>query len=126
MELRKQCAWSATRPELFYWRTVSGREVDVVLEDRAGRVVGVEVKAAATLGSNDVRGLQALASAVGKNWVRGVVLYTGAETIPFSAYLRERYANSILWMSVLGMILMSWDVTEKQTYRDGVMLYRSK
>ena len=87
MELRKQCAWSATRPELFYWRTVSGREVDVVLEDRTGKVVGVEVKAAATLGSNDVSGLQALASAVGKNWVRGVVLYAGAETIPFSANL---------------------------------------
>jgi hypothetical protein len=87
MELRKQCAWSATRPELFYWRTVSGREVDVVLEDRTGKVVGVEVKAAATLGSNDVGGLHALASAVGKNWVRGVVLYTGAETIPFSANL---------------------------------------
>jgi hypothetical protein len=87
MELRKQCAWSATRPELFYWRTVSGREVDVVLEDRAGRVVGVEVKAAATLGGNDVGGLQTLASAVGKNWVRGVVLYAGAETIPFSANL---------------------------------------
>ena len=87
MELRKQCAWSATLPELFYWRTVSGREVDVVLEDRAGRVVGVEVKAAATLGSNDVGGLQALATAVGKNWVRGVVLYAGAETIPFSANL---------------------------------------
>jgi hypothetical protein len=87
MELRKQCAWSATRPELFYWRTVSGREVDVVLEDRTGKVVGVEVKAAATLGSNDVGGLQALASAVGKNWVRGVVLYAGAETIPFSANL---------------------------------------
>jgi len=87
MELRKQCAWSATRPELFYWRTVSGREVDVVLEDRTGKVVGVEVKAAATLGSNDVRGLQALATAVGKNWVRGVVLYTGGESIPFSANL---------------------------------------
>jgi predicted AAA+ superfamily ATPase len=87
MELRKQCAWSATRPELFYWRTVSGREVDVVLEDRTGKVVGVEVKAAATLGSNDVGGLQALASAVGKNWIRGVVLYTGAEIIPFSANL---------------------------------------
>jgi hypothetical protein len=39
------------------------------------------------LGSNDVRGLQALATAVGKNWVRGVVLYTGADTIPFSANL---------------------------------------
>ena len=87
MELRKQCAWSATRPELYYWRTISGREVDLVLEDRSGRLAGVEVKAAATLGSNDVRGLQALASAVGKNWVRGVVLYAGAETIPFSANL---------------------------------------
>lgn len=87
MELRKQCGWSATRPELFYWRTVTGREVDVVLEDRTGRVAGIEVKAAATLGSNDVGGLQALATAVGKNWVRGVVLYTGAEIIPFSANL---------------------------------------
>jgi len=48
-------------------------------------VVGIEVKAAATLGSNEVRGLQALATAVGKNWVRGVVLYTGGESIPFSA-----------------------------------------
>jgi hypothetical protein len=84
MELRKQCAWRVTRPELFYWRTVSGREVDVVLEDRTGRLASVEVKSVATLGSNDVRGLQTLASSVGKNWVRGVVLYTGAETIPFS------------------------------------------
>lgn len=86
-EMRKQSTWSATQPELFYWRTASGQEVDVVLEDRAGRVVGVEVKAAATLSGNDVRGLQALAATVGKNWVRGVVLYTGTEVIPFSANL---------------------------------------
>jgi hypothetical protein len=88
MELRKQSTWSSTtQPELFYWRTASGQEVDVVLEDRAGRVVGVEVKAAATLSGNDVRGLQALATAAGKHWVRGVVLYAGTEVIPFSANL---------------------------------------
>ena len=87
MELRKQSTWSATQPELFYWRTVSGQEVDVVLEYRAGRVVGVEVKAAATLSGNDVRGLLALATTAGKHWVRGVVLYTGTEVIPFSATL---------------------------------------
>ncbi len=40
--------------------------------------------------------------------------------------LRERYANNILWISALGMILMSWDVTGKKTYCDGGMLYRSK
>ena len=87
MELRKQSTWSATQPELFFWRTASGQEVDIVLEDRAGRVVGVEIKASATLGSNDVRGLQALASAAGKSWVRGVVLYAGTEIIPFASNL---------------------------------------
>jgi hypothetical protein len=84
MELRKQSTWSTTQPEIFHWRTASGQEVDVVLEDRAGKVVGVEVKAAATLSSNDVRGLQALSIAAGKHWLRGVVLYAGTEVIPFS------------------------------------------
>jgi hypothetical protein len=96
MELRKQCSWSAIRPDLFYWRTVSGQEVDFVLEDRTGKVVGIEVKAAATLGSNDVRGLKALADAVGKSWIRGVVLYSGSEVIPFAADLHGVPLNS-LW-----------------------------
>ncbi|MGD0815560.1 MAG: ATP-binding protein [Verrucomicrobiota bacterium] len=84
MELRKQSAWSEIQPEFFYWRTATGQEVDIVLEDNAGRLVGVEIKAGATLGGNDVRGLQAMASSVGKRWVRGVVLYTGTEVIPFA------------------------------------------
>ena len=96
MELRKQCSWGAIRPELFYWRTVSGQEVDFVLEDRTGKVVGIEVKAAATLGSNDVRGLQALANAVGKDWIRGVVLYSGTEVIPFAPNLHAVPLNR-LW-----------------------------
>ena len=96
MELRKQCSWSALKPEMFYWRTVSGQEVDFVLEDRTGKVVGIEVKAAATLGSNDVRGLQALANAVGKNWIRGVVLYSGTEVIPFASNLHAVPLNR-LW-----------------------------
>ena len=83
MELGKQCGWSATRPELSYWRTASGQEVDIVLEDHSGTVVGVEVKAAASLGASDVRGLQALATAVGKKWVRGAIIYTGATAVPF-------------------------------------------
>jgi len=87
MELRKQLAWSKVQPELFYCRTASGQEVDIVLEDSAGRLVGVEIKAGATLGGNDVRGLQVMANAVGKRWVRGVVLYTGTEVIPFAANL---------------------------------------
>ncbi len=41
MELRKQAAWSRTQPQLFHFRTQTGQEVDIVLEDSAGRLVGV-------------------------------------------------------------------------------------
>jgi len=64
--------------------TAAGHEVDIVLEDNAGQLVGVEIKAGATLGGNDARGLLAMASSVGKRWVRGVLLYTGTEVIPFA------------------------------------------
>src|SRR5271165_1907473 len=87
LELRKQSAWSETQPESFYWRTVSGQEVDIVLEDSAGHLVGVEVKASATLHSGDLRGLEALAKAAHKRWIRGVVLYTGSEIVPFASNL---------------------------------------
>ncbi|HLH07816.1 MAG TPA: ATP-binding protein [Terriglobales bacterium] len=96
MELRKQCAWSTARPEMFFWRTTSGVDVDFVLEDRAGKVVGVEVKASATLGSQDARGLRELADTVGKNWLRGIVLYAGREVIPFASNLHGIPLNS-LW-----------------------------
>jgi len=85
MELRKQTTWSGVQAEVLYWRTASGQEVDVVLEDRAGRIAGIEIKAAATLSSSDVRGLQALANTAGKNWLRGVVLYAGSEVVPFAS-----------------------------------------
>ncbi len=87
MELRKQSAWSETQPEFYFWRTASGQEVDIVLEDSSGRLVGIEIKAGATLGGSDVRGLQAMANAAGQRWVRGVVLYTGSDVIPFAANL---------------------------------------
>src|SRR5205085_12502055 len=87
MELRKQATWSETQPYFFFWRTASGQEVDIVLEDSSGQVVGVEVKASSTLGGRDVRGLESLAEAVGKRWIRGVVLYTGTEIVPFAPNL---------------------------------------
>jgi uncharacterized protein len=87
MELRKQSAWSETQPGFFYWRTASGQEVDIVLEDSAGRIVGIEVKASATLRGSDIRGLEALAKAAPKRWLGGVVLYTGSEIVPFAKTL---------------------------------------
>lgn len=98
MELGKQTTWSGVQAEVLYWRTASGQEVDVVLEDRAGRIAGIEIKAAATLSGSDVRGLQALANTAGKSWLRGVVLYAGSEVVPFSSNIHG-VPMSRLWMT---------------------------
>lgn len=87
LELIKQLGWSEAGVRLHHFRTNAGREVDFVLEDGAGRVVGVEVKAAATVREGDLRGLRALAERLGERFVRGVVLYTGAANVPFSERL---------------------------------------
>jgi hypothetical protein len=82
MELTKQASWSRTRAALFHFRTAAGREVDLVLEDAAGRVVAVEVKAAATFGRRDLAGLRALAEELGPRFHRGVLFYAGEAAVP--------------------------------------------
>lgn len=87
MELIKQLGWSDRRCRLFHFRTESGAEVDLVLEDRAGRLVGVEVKSAATVRQQDFRGLETLARLTEDRFVRGVVLCTGTTVVPFGRNL---------------------------------------
>lgn len=82
-ELRKQLGWSTTRVELHHLRTRDGPEVDVVLEDPAGRVAGVEVKSSATVGARDFAGLRWLRARAGASFTQGVVLYTGEHVLPF-------------------------------------------
>lgn len=96
MEVRKQIAWSRTRPALFHFRTQSGAEVDIVLEDPAGNLAGVEVKSSSTVGKHDFRGLDALADAAGERFRRGIVLYTGREPIPFGERMHALPVSS-LW-----------------------------
>ncbi len=87
MELRKQIGWSRTRPHLAHFRSQRGEEVDVVLEARGGAVVGVEVKASATVRAGDFNGLRALAGIAGDRFLRGILLYTGDEVVAFGRNL---------------------------------------
>jgi len=98
MELRKQAAWSETQPQMFHFRTQTGQEVDIVLEDARGRVVGVEVKAASSVSASDFRHLKALREALGDRFIRGVVLHTGSEGVPFSGDLLA-LPVSALWQA---------------------------
>jgi len=95
-ELRKQTTWSDNPASLFHFRTTTGREVDIVLEDMQGRVVGIEVKASGVVQKKDYAGLDALAETCGKKFLRGIVLYGGDHVLPFG----ERYHAlpiSALW-----------------------------
>lgn len=80
-ELRAQAEWSFTRPQLFHYRDRDGGEVDLVLESGDGRVVGVEVKAGATVRAEDLRGLRLLEQRLGDDFAAGVVLCTGHEPV---------------------------------------------
>ena len=99
MELRKQASWSKTKPDLFHFRISGGREVDIVLEDRSGRLVGIGVKASATVRTEDLNGLRTLADLTGSRFHRGVVLYTGQDVIPFGAKLHA-VPLTALWNGV--------------------------
>jgi hypothetical protein len=50
-------------------------------------LVGIEVQAGATVTVDDFKGLKALAVDAGKRWVRGIILYSGSELLPFGENL---------------------------------------
>jgi predicted AAA+ superfamily ATPase len=81
MELVKLSTASQTDPSVYHYRF--GRdEVDVVLEARSGDVVGIEVKASATPAPKDRRGLEKLRDSAGHRFKCGIIIYSGARTVP--------------------------------------------
>ncbi len=99
-ELARQLTWSDQLAELYHYRDHSKVEVDAVLENRRGRVVGIEVKASSAVRTDDFRGLRRLAERLGDNFVAGYVLYTGTTTLPFGDRLRA-VPISALWKTGL-------------------------
>lgn len=67
---------------LMYYRDADKVEVDLVVENAAGQLVGIEVKAAATVKEADLRGLKKFAGLADESFKMGVLLYDGDETMP--------------------------------------------
>ena len=81
-ELLKHTTIAEGDYRMFYYRDHDQYEVDVVIEDAGGRLVGVEIKAAATVREGDLRGLKRLAGLAGDKFRLGAILYDGTETMP--------------------------------------------
>lgn len=86
-EVLKQASWSDEGYALYHYRDKDQDEVDLVIETGSGTLVGLEVKAAATVNSDDFKGLRKLAAAVGNDFKLGVLLYDGERTLPFGDHL---------------------------------------
>ncbi len=82
-ELRKAIALSPDAWYLSHYRDKDQVEVDFVLEDALRQVIGVEVKAAATVLPQDFKGLKRLQTLAGDSFVSGIVLYDGTHALPF-------------------------------------------
>ena len=80
-ELLRHASWSEQQPRVYHYQR-DREDVDVVLENNRGEVVGVEVKAAATLRATDWKWLRKLADARGETFRAGIVVYAGEQTLP--------------------------------------------
>jgi predicted AAA+ superfamily ATPase len=96
-ELERQASWSVE--PLRFWHYREGeREGDVIAERPSGEIVGVKVKASATVRASDFRGLVHMRERIGRRLITGVVLYTGEHTLPFGEGLWALPLNA-LWMT---------------------------
>jgi len=69
----------APAPDVLFWRTTTDREVDFVVE-AGGRLLAVEVKASATPGLADTRGLRLFRQEYRDQFAGGLLLHGGRET----------------------------------------------
>jgi len=96
-EVARQLTWAEEPVQLFHYRDRDKVEVDMLLEHASGEVVGIEIKAAATVRGDDFRGLRHLAERLGSKFLAGFVLYTGEQVLPFGDRLRA-LPMAALWM----------------------------
>ena len=95
-EIAKQLTWIDRSASIFHYRDKDQAEVDVVIEDSAGTVVGIEVKAGATVGARDFNGLRRLQIGAADQFAAGIVLYDGDTVVPFGERLFAAPISS-LW-----------------------------
>ena len=83
-ELKKQASWLDEPLYFFHYRDKDKVEVDFVLQKGDGQILGIEVKASATLNSESFKGLQRLQEISGDDFLMGILLYDGDHSIQFS------------------------------------------
>ncbi len=97
IELTKQLTWSQTIAKTYHYRSHDGsEEVDLVVESTSGKMVGIEIKNTETITIHDFKGLKKLQEDSGKDFLYGIVIYTGDKINSFGKDL-VAVPMSALW-----------------------------
>jgi predicted AAA+ superfamily ATPase len=82
-EVMRETTWCEESYTLHYYRDKDQDEVDILVEDERGAMVGIEVKASATVHASDFKGIRKLMNIRGDDLKLGMVLYDGTKVVPF-------------------------------------------
>lgn len=97
-ELQKVATWSEQRCSFSHFRDKDKNEVDIVIENRRGEIIGIEVKSSATVSADDFSGMRKLVETCGDRFVQGIVLYDHDQVVPFAENMFAAPLSS-LWSS---------------------------
>ncbi len=96
-EIHKWINTMAPDTRLYFYRTRSGLEVDLIIET-GDRIIGIEIKNRPRVAARDFKNLKALAMALGDEWKGGMVVYTGME-------LEEVSGDHGIWAVPIHMLI---------------------
>ncbi len=96
MELLKQSTWSKFNLKLYHYRSSSGQEIDFLIERSDGKITAIEVKATSKIAAADFNHIKSFEEENRAKFLRGIIFYTGKESIPFAKNLFALPINS-LW-----------------------------
>jgi len=82
-EVYRRITHSGQEPVLYFWRTASGIEVDLLV-DSGKNLIPIEIKSTATLNSNMAKSIEIFLKDMGQIAQQGYVVYTGDLILPLS------------------------------------------
>lgn len=82
-ELRKQSNFINEKLKFYHYRDKDNVEVDIVIENNSDELIGIEVKATASIKQSDLVGLKKLEEIANKKFKIGILLYDGDHTTSF-------------------------------------------
>jgi predicted AAA+ superfamily ATPase len=96
-ELLKHSTYAKKSTQIYHYRD-GDYEVDLVLEQKNGNIIAIEVKATATIKIEHLRGLVKLAQNAGDKFLQGYIFYGGDEVLPIS---KDGYTFWLIPLSIL-------------------------